>query len=86
MKKALLITVSAVFFGILVMLLPQYLLCQIAFPDESVGLSTSSKNAQSNDGTHIVPWRTPSNMPFYMSLVISLAISLIVYAFLKRHR
>ncbi|MEM3700906.1 MAG: hypothetical protein QXL57_08615 [Candidatus Bathyarchaeia archaeon] len=85
MKRTLLITVSAVFCGILVMLMPLYFWHKANFPD-TLFVNPLAIREESLEYLK-AQWglREPSLItPFCTSLAISFVISIVAYAFLKR--
>jgi hypothetical protein len=84
MKKTLLLMVSAVLCGILVMFLPLYIWHQENFPDKPTTLLNLREEAM--ESLKATWGLEPAPItPLYTALAISFAISLIAYAFLKRH-
>ncbi|MDH7477658.1 MAG: hypothetical protein QHH17_04670 [Candidatus Bathyarchaeota archaeon] len=84
MKRTLLLTVSAVLCGILVMFVPWYLWYQANFPYEPLALlNFREKSLEYYKAQWALLERTPIT-PFYITLAISFAISIIAYTFLKR--
>jgi hypothetical protein len=85
MKRILLLTASAVLCGILLMFLPLKLWHQANFPDTIIiNPLNFRKEFQEYYKAHWALFEPTTITPFYATLAISFAISLVAYVFLKR--
>ncbi|MGQ9726290.1 MAG: hypothetical protein ACUVQW_00610 [Candidatus Bathycorpusculaceae bacterium] len=84
MKKTLIMVASAVFCGILAMLLPLYVWHQANFPDKPATLG-DLKQESLQKLKNAWGLQEPSFItPFYMALTLSFTVAAIAYVFLKK--
>lgn len=84
LRKNLIAVISAVFCGILVMLIPLFVWYQINFPNKAVTFLSLREEASKSVEAYRAPLANISLTPFYVAFIVSLAVSLVVYVFSKR--
>jgi len=83
MRKNLLVAISAVFCGILAMLIPLCVWHQVNFPGQLLTFGSLEEAMRSLDG-YRMSLEDFSMIPFYVAFVLSFAVSMVAYVFSKR--
>jgi uncharacterized membrane protein YvlD (DUF360 family) len=86
LRKNMLAIISAVFCGILAMLIPLCVWHQVNFPGEPLTLGFfCSGGAMRSLESYEMSLEDLSMTPFYLAFLLSFAVSMVAYVFSKRH-
>ncbi len=83
MRKNLLVIISAIFCGILAMLIPLCVWYQVNFPGGALTLGGFQEAMRSLD-SYRMSLENFSMIPFYVAFLLSFAVSMVAYVFSKR--
>lgn len=84
MRKNLIAVISAVFCGILAMLIPLCVWHQVNFPDMPSTFLSLREQTMEGRACYWSPVEDLSMAPFHVTLILSFIASMVVYVFFKR--